>query len=485
MPTIPDLYTTYQDGRLGAVAAALSNIEIKIGWAKGGVLGQIYTLSGSSGKADAGTIFKDGDMLRAIEQAFNAGSSKIYALRIGAAVKASLALMNTASPTPAVALTLAYFDAGTPGNSHYVTVDSSTVDSVVTLALTIEDRNVTPASSVTYTASGSAAAVVGNLADVINAGSLYTATEGVGSGVPLAEIVTAAPLTGGDDGDDLSNQDYIDGLDATIGKTDAAWIHAVGAQTNALWTAILSHCEAMVTTEQAERFAILETPVFESSNDVGSSGYLSDLQDWVDDVVDLLAVVGDRNAVVFAGHGYFLGSDGLEHLDPITATCGGVMAALGVQKSLINKRASTVLRLWPELPSAHIETLNAARCNCMRFKPGRGYVIEHSLTAAPVGSDFSRVNDLRSVYYGAKAAREAGQPYVGEENDSAGLGLRRLEAAMGRPLQAMVDSGQIDAFELEAVSTSANRLLGEVYVTLGIRPMRPMEMIYTTVFLTA
>jgi len=47
----------------------------------------------------------------------------------------------------------------------------------------------------------------------------------------------------------------------------------------------------------------------------------------------------------------------------------------------------------------------------------------------------------------------------------------------------MRDGGQIDAFELSAVSTAQDRLLGDVYVSLGIQPRRAMEMIYTTVYL--
>ena len=159
------------------------------------------------------------------------------------------------------------------------------------------------------------------------------------------------------------------------------------------------------------------------------------------------------------------------------------MAGLEVQKSLINKPVRNVLRLVPEFTVGHVQTLIQAQVNCIRFKPGRGFIIAHSLTAAAKGSDYSRANDLRSVYYGAKAAREAAQPYVGEENDSAGEGLRRLESAMSRPLEVMRDGGQVDDFELTAVSTANDRLLGDVYVSLGIQPRRAMEMIYTTVYL--
>ena len=45
------------------------------------------------------------------------------------------------------------------------------------------------------------------------------------------------------------------------------------------------------------------------------------------------------------------------------------------------------------------------------------------------------------------------------------------------------DHGQIDDYEIEAVSSDNDRLLGDVYVDLGIQPLRAMEKIYTKVFL--
>jgi len=154
-----------------------------------------------------------------------------------------------------------------------------------------------------------------------------------------------------------------------------------------------------------------------------------------------------------------------------------------VQQSLINKQVPNILKLVPEFSPGHVQQLIQARVNCVRLKPGRGFIIAHSLTAASPGSDYSRVNDLRAVYYGGKAAREAAQPLVGEENDEEGNGLRLLESFMSRPLDVMEDHGQIDDYEIEAVSSDNDRLLGDVYVDLGIQPLRAMEKIYTKVFL--
>jgi hypothetical protein len=363
---------------------------------------------------------------------------------------------------------------------------------VGTVTLKIQDRNLTPYVEHVYEVTGAPLDSTALLAAAINDAGVYGAEvlvddpqalipSGVGSGPP--DPTWFDPLADGADGGDLTNADYLDGLAATESKIDTNWIHLVGATTNALWTAALLHCAEMFEKRQSERFAILDVPDFETTAVPGSAEYLGDLQDYVDEIVEMAKVVADRNAVIFAGGARFLGSDGVEYNRAVAAACGGTMARLEVQKSLINKPVRNALRLVPEFGQGHIESLIQARVNCIRFKPGRGFIIAHSLTVAASGSDYSRVNDLRAVYYGAKAAREAAQPYVGEENDSAGEGLRRLESAMSRPLESMRDNGQIDAFDLTAVSTAQERLLGDVYVKLGIQPRRAMEMIYTTVYL--
>ena len=393
-----------------------------------------------------------------------------------------------ADPNPTAALVNSWTtDKSLKGIGEYI----ATLECTTTVK--IQDRNMTPYLERIYSATGTFETVTELVIAAIAAGGVY-GTELLEEDhqllAPSSEDDGGLPdptwfdaFTGGEDGAALTNGDYLAGLEATVSKTDTNWLHAVGAVTNALWTAILLHCAEMLEDHHAERFAILETPAFSSDSEEGSAAYLAELQDYVDNIVTMADKVGDRNAVIFAGGAQFMASDGTTYNRSISAACGGTMAGLEVQKSLINKPVRNVLKLVPEFSVGHIQTLIQARVNCIRFKPGRGFIIAHSMTAAAKGSDYSRANDLRAVYYGAKAAREAGQPYVGEENDSAGEGLRRLESAMSRPLEVMRDGGQVDDFELTAVSTANDRLLGDVYVSLGIQPRRAMEMIYTTVYL--
>jgi len=736
---IPDAYTEYEDGHIGAVAPSLANIEAKIGGAQGGIPNKLYVLSGSDAKANAKTIFQGGPLLRAIEEAFNAGSSTIYAWRVGSSSKAQFDLENDGGGTGIRLLARNY---GSSGNNIQVTVDEqmagivpgywyldadnhrlihldedgevlNTVDLSTYLVVArgcclqfsdpedpgfmsvwvagtdsdghevlrhfasdgtpipgdnmdlsgiINTENITamlfamsgddnamlgfstptklyaldaieptplePQTELSYTDLGisnpdvsggclgfqivdgepqptavwvldktarniyhlgpfgpeggpptlqhtvSLSGIDGtgqatglstnfwsgntllatpadpsgwrmiqfpsnldapNEGDIIDtfafdhavSGLAFTAEElqfhmeidiwdngldnpdhhvfyGSGNSF-LASLINGGQnlvdaqfvaegrldtfddpqnLSGGDDGLYPSNGDYLHALELSQNKPEISWVHCVGATEMDMWNAILVHCDEMLDVHLSERFAVLECPAFFSNNEEGSAAYMGDLQTYVDNIVNRMGAFGNRNGVVFAGGAEFMGSDGVRYTaGSLVSACAGVMASLEVQQSLINKQVPNVLKLVPEFSPGHIQQLIQARVNCVRLKPGRGYIIAHSLTAAPPASDYSRVNDLRAVYYGGKAAREAAQPLVGEENDEEGNGLRLLESFMSRPLDVMEDHGQIDDYEIEAVSSDNDRLLGDVYVSLGIQPLRAMEKIYTKVFL--
>jgi len=325
---------------------------------------------------------------------------------------------------------------------------------------------------------------ISELTKLINTGQGDLQAEVIGTDLP-APTVSPQKLSGGNDGLKLSNQDYLSGLTMTENNPEISWIHVVGARTSTLWTAILTHCDQMLDTYNAERFAILETPLFTTTAaaEEGSAKYISDVQTYIANLMEMMKKVANRNGVVFPGGAQFIDSSGNKYVNSLAAACGGVMASLEVQKSLIHKPIKNVLQLVPSFSPGDLQRLILARMNPVWLRQGRGFIIGHSLTAAASTSDYTRVNDLRSVYYAGKAAREAAQGYVGEENDESGEGLRKLESAMARPLEVMRDGGQIDDFKLAVVSNDNDRILGDVHVELGIKPLRAMEMIYMTVYL--
>lgn len=379
--------------------------------------------------------------------------------------------------------TIDYGGTGDDGDNNNATF--SVADVEFGLAIFVSDTGQTPATEDIYTGTKGSGTGCQELVDAITVDTtaLITASLILEVDDTLDNVTPAEKMTGGIDITAPTNQHYIDAMALTTGLTEVKWIHPVGAQSNALWSAAGIHCDEMLDVHNSERFSIVETPQFVTTAEESSAEYITDLQTYVDGIVTMMETVANRNIVVFAGGAYMLDSEGNEAAFPITSACGGVMASLEVQKSLINKQVEKVVRLWPEFQPGHLQQLIQARANSIRLKPGRGFVMVHSLTGAATGSDYAKVNDLRAVYYGGGLARDAAQIHVGEENDSEGEGLTKLQASMERPLQVMEDNGQIDSYELVIKSTEADRLLGDVYGELGIQPNRAIEKIYTTVYL--
>jgi len=87
---IKDVYTEYLSGSV-IVTPPASNIEFIAGAAEGGQLLTRYTISD---KDTAKQIFRGGELLKALQERLDTGSSMIYAVRIGDAEKAIIVLKS-------------------------------------------------------------------------------------------------------------------------------------------------------------------------------------------------------------------------------------------------------------------------------------------------------------------------------------------------------------------------------------------------------
>lgn len=112
------LVTEYQNNMGGDLPPSLANIEAKIGAAADGEPNKVYSFSGKNAINDAITVFKEGPLVDAIVDAFNAGSSQIKACRIGSCERASITLKDV-SDTEAIRIHGQY---SAEGNKHYVNV---------------------------------------------------------------------------------------------------------------------------------------------------------------------------------------------------------------------------------------------------------------------------------------------------------------------------------------------------------------------------
>ena len=457
---IKDVYTEYLSGSV-VVTPPASNVEFVAGAAQGGQLLTRYTISD---KETARQIFRGGELLKALLERLDAGSSMIYAVRIGDAQKASMILKSGE-------IDVIRLEAAEPGiwwNSIEVDV---TVDGD---SRTIEITD--PDSEETFAFSGNSNDA---LVEAINGGQTLVTAVKLADDLP--DAVTGENLSGGTDGGTLINGDYIDAIEFSEQFTDVSWVHFVGADTPALWTAVVTSCRNMVENVLGERFAILDMPRFEPVDP--SHPTSQEIQDYVDTCIDLKTDFTDRNAVFFIGEANYIDSDGNEYINRVISACSGKMASVSLQKSLLGESPVNIISLVPEFSRGQQVQLIQANINYLRTQPGIGKIIALSNNAPPTGETYNRIEKLRAVYSAGKQARIAAFPHLGRPNDEGGEGLKLLEEDMKRPLELMVQKGEIDSYELVVESTEEMRTLGEAQVTLSVNSMKAFEIILTKVYL--
>ena len=458
---IPDSYTEYLSGKV-IIPPSLPNVEGKMGWSGGGEIGKVYVIGD---KQTAKTIFKSGDLLKSLEESFNAGASTIYAQRIGSAVNASLTLLDS-SESPTLKL-----EANEPG-VYWNEVDVDVVDDGTAVTLTILDLN-------TDEEFNFVGEDIVSLVESINLGQNVVNATKLGDALPGALLPTK--LTGGTDGSTLTNGDFVDGLTVFESHPEINWLHCVGANTLSLWIAITTHCDYMVRENLSERFALLDPPRFLANN--SDKPTIDEIQTYVETLTGLTETFSNRNAVIIAGEGKFIGSEGNVYTNTLTATLSGILASVPLQKSLIGEGLSTVISLYPEFNPTQFTQFIQSKINFGRLEPGIGLIVGHSLTLTPLGDTYNRIEKLRAIYYAGKQTRLSAFPHIGKANDSAGEGLTLLEADLRTPLDLMVKNNQIDNYDIEVESDDTMRALGEVVVHLSVNSMKAMEIILSKVTL--
>ena len=480
---IKDVYTEYLSGSV-VITPPPTNIEFVAGTAQGGQLMTRYTISD---KTTAISLFKGGDLLDAVVERLDAGSSMIYAVRIGPAVKATLTLKD------AEANDVLLVTANQPG-TWWNDVEVAVSEGQGTI-IEITD----PETEETYAFEHQ---TIPELVALINAGQSLVTVTIIVAGTPA--VIAATKLTGGNDGDGangdpMTTLDILAVIDFSEQFTDVAWVHFIGAadfdadpwgsgavetafeNTRAMWTAILTSCENMVNDNLGERFALLDFPRFEAVDVENPT--IAELQTYVDRAIEVISDMANQNAVFFQGEGKFIDSAGTIYINRLTSAVSGQMAAVDIQKSLLGESPVNISSLVPEFSLGHQAQLVTADINHLRVEPGIGKIIALSNVACPTGSTYNRIEKLRAVYSAGKQVRIAAFPHLGKPNDAAGEGIQLLEADLKKPLDLMVYKRQIDTYELTVECTPEMRTLGEANVILSVNSMKAFEIILTKVYL--
>jgi len=457
---IKDVYTEYLSGSV-IVTPPASNIEFIAGAAEGGQLLTRYTFSD---KDTAKQIFRGGDLLKALLERLDAGSSMIYAVRIGDAQKAALVLKS--GETDVIRIEAVEPCLLWNGLEVDVTVDGDSR----TIEITDPETEETEA----FTGDSNDALVA-----AINAGqSLVLASKLTDD---LLDAVEAESLTGGTDGSVLTNGDYMDAIEFSEQFSDVSWVHFIGADTPDLWTAIVTSCQNIIDNILGERFALLDLPRFEPVDPDQITP--QEIQDYVDSCISLKEDFTNRNAVFFIGEAKYLDQDGDEYINRVGSACSGKMASVALQKSLLGESPVNIISLLPTFSRGQQVQLIQANINYLRTQSGIGKIIALSNNAPPAGETYNRIEKLRAIYSAGKQARIAAFPHLGRPNDEGGEGLKLLEEDIKQPLELMRQKGEIDSYELTVTSTDEMRSLGEAQVTLSINSMKAFEIILTKVYL--
>ncbi len=457
---IKDVYTEYLSGSV-IVTPPASNIEFIAGSAEGGQLLTRYTISD---KDTARQIFRGGELLRAIQERLDAGSSMIYAVRIGDALKAFLLLKS--GETDVIRIEAIEPCSKWNGIEIDVTVDGDS------RTIEITDPETEETSAFTDDSNDALVEAINTSQSLVQASKLAD---------DLPDAVEAQNLSGGTDGSVLTNGDYIDAIEFSEQFSDVSWVHFIGADAPDLWTAIVISCQNMIENILGERFALLDLPRFEPVDPDHITP--QEIQDYVDNCISLKEDFTNRNAVFFIGEAKFLDQDGDEYISRVSSACSGKMASVPLQKSLLGESPVNIISLLPEFGRGHQVQLIQANINYMRTQPGIGKIIALSNNAPPTGETYNRLEKLRAVYSAGKQARIAAFPHLGRPNEEGGEGLKLLEEDIKRPLELMRQKGEIDSYELLVTSTDEMRTLGEAHVTLSVNSMKAFEIILTKVYL--
>jgi hypothetical protein len=460
--TIKDVYTEYLSGT-GGVAKLPTAVEFVAGAAGGGLLETRYVIAT---KQEAKEIFKSGPLLQAIEERIDAGSTIIYAWRIAGSAKAYSTLTIPGATGSAFVATANQYGAWWDDVEISVTADGGN--------RTMEILDPETDQTYSFTAASNAA-----LLAAVNAGqALITLTDGGGG---LVAALAATPLAGGNDGLTLANGDYTAAITASEDFTDVNWVHFVGADTITLWTAILTSCNDMVVNNKGERFAFLEVAACTAVDRFNPTS--AEMATYLGAIQTLISTVADRNAMIVAGEAEFVSSDGTSYVNKLCSTASGTAAGLSSpSRSLLGQRPTNVVRLTTEWNVAQQATLTTENVIHMRFEPGLGLIFGSSNNRCPAGDAYNRLEKVRATYNFGKAARIASLRHLGMPNDSAGEGLKLLEADITAVAELQVQSGFIDSYTLELESTPEQRNAGEALVRSSVNNLKAFEYIIEKVY---
>lgn len=292
-------------------------------------------------------------------------------------------------------------------------------------------------------------------------------------------VLAASPLTGGtaDNLASIGANHYTSGLDALVRVDDVNIVAIPDRQDQTVQQALIAHCESM-----ADRFAILDSGRNLEPFGVGSvteqrsalestNGYAALYYPWLE--------ISDPQ-----------GTNGASILVPPSGHMAGIYARsdeqFGVHKAPANELITGALRLERKVTEGELGELNIAGINLLRTFPNRARPIVWGArtTVPPAETAWRYVNVRRLLLYIEESIEEGIQWSVFQPNNLALWQklIRTISEFLNRVWQsgALFGATADQAYYVkcdEELNPASVRALGQVYVEIGVAPVRPAEFV--------
>lgn len=410
------------------------------------------------------------NLVRAVRGFFENGGSTAYVVRVASPATAASVTLQSGGQNAADVLTITAKDTGEAGEAITVTVVSRADDR---FDLTVNGPG--PKEEYEFADVSMDPADVRFVGAAVRSSPVDAAPVDGATDPPAAAADT--PLTGGTDDDDAevgSGTDWDAALTRLATVDEANIICAPGITDSTLQSRVIRHCEVT-----QDRFAVLDAEHDPEATDsqkvltqrgalASTGGFAALYHPWL--TVADPDVRGRTLAVPPSGH--------------VAGVIARVDSQRGVHKSPANELVAGALGLARVLGDTEHGLLNDEGVNVLRVFPGRSLPLVWGARTISDNTAWRYVNVRRLFLFVEESIQEGIRWAVFEPND---LALwKRLDRTITEFLTRVWSSGALfgatasEAFYVkidEENNPTATRELGQVFIEVGLAPVRPAEFV--------
>jgi len=413
--------------------------------------GPLSTATTVSSLAEAVDYFKTDDtnltLIKALQLSYGAGASTVRIVRIedGNADYSALSLLNGT----VAAMTITAYYKGTYGDNISVTVteNGSNVDVKITDGV-VTEYYINQATNDLIVAA-------------INAqSSLVTAAKLTSS---LIDAVTATNLAGGDDGESVTDGDYVTGMTVLEGE-DINFLLCAGQESDSLHTSMDTHCQNMANVGK-ERIAVAGC-------------------DLAEDIATIKARSTKSDRFIFICPGVVVldtltGADVTRSGAYAASAIAGLLSGYDVQNSITNSTIAGITDVEDAYSDAELKDL--LQDNRCPIKKKNGIRVSRGITTSTI-SAWQQITTRRIVDYVKSGVRNAGDDFIGKLNNER---IRSaLKGVLDSFLNDLVFNEVLEQYTCAVSATRQEEIAGVCKVAISMQPVFSIDFIECTIYLS-